>query len=339
MKASTSQRLIAPAAILASVFLLAGCTNGGEQPTDSGDEKYSIAVLVGGADNAYQAAGVTGIQEAADAAGVEVTVFDGTFDPAKQYGQFQTVISSGTYDAILINPVDTSGIIPLVADAAAAGILVGTWNQPIGTDLTNVEPTVDDVTVQVMTPPGQNGAIGGQLAIDACAEADADPCQVALLNFMKGSTFDTAVDDAFFGVVDKVASIEVVTQVDTGATREGGLAAVQTLLTGFPDVDVIVGISQSITGGLQAIEASGRDDIRLISQGLTQTGAKEVEDGLVWAGTYAAPVDEGRIALEQIVLALKGEAHESGVDPATQSPCAKGVNTKNVTECDFQFDG
>jgi ribose transport system substrate-binding protein len=305
-------------------------------------DAVNIAVLVGGASNAYQAAGVAAIEADAADQGAEVTVLDAAFDASKQYAQLQTAISSGKYQGIIINPVDGAGIVPLVAEAEKAGVKIAAWNQPIGSDLTTADPTVPGVTSQVMFPVRNHGLVMGDLTLKACAEQKADPCNVAILYFQKGSPFDTAVFDGFKSVVEKDPSVKVIAEADTQATRQGGLAAAQTILAGHPDVNVMFGTSQSVVGALPAVKAANLDHpIALLGIALTRQGAEAVANGELYGGSQSMAGDEGRLALEQLVKALRGESFEAGINPDEylNSPCKDAVTKENVGQCTFDFDG
>ncbi|ODU06822.1 MAG: hypothetical protein ABS81_03190 [Pseudonocardia sp. SCN 72-86] len=321
------------------VAAAAACgTDGSSSATGAAEPR--IAVLVGGASNAYQVAGVKAVQADAERLGVQVDVFDAAFDATKQYSQFQTAITSGAYDGILINPVDGSGVVPLVAQAKAANIGVAAWNQPIGSDFTTPRPTVDGVVAQAMLPLQRSGEITGELVKKACAEAKADPCNVASLYYKKGSTYDTAITAGVEKAIADSGSIKIVAGADTEATRQGGLAGAQTLLAGHDDITVMIGTSQAVTGAIPAVETAGRK-VYLIGQALTKEGAAAVAGGDLFGGTQAMAGEEGKLAFEQLVKSIKDEPFEAGIDPGEflKSACVDGVVAANVADCSFDFSG
>ena len=303
---------------------------------------YQIAVLVGGASNAYQAAGVAAIQAAASANNAVVTVFDAAFDANKQYSQFQTAITSGKYQGILVDPVNGPGLVPLAAQAKAAGIKVAAWNQPIGSDLTTPNPTVDGVTNQAMFPVFTNGKVIGDLTKQACAEAKANPCKVADLYYQKGSNFDTGILAGYNSALAGDATIQLVAGGDTGATRAGGLSVAQTVLTGHPDINVMFGTSQAVEGAVGAVaSANVGHKVYLIGESLTRQGAAMVASGQLYGGSQAMADQEGKVALQELVKAIAGQPFQAGLDPGVylNSPCVAGVTKANVSQCTFDFDG
>jgi ribose transport system substrate-binding protein len=329
------------ATLVAVMATTAACGSDSDSSSaGSGGSDVAVAVLVGGASNAYQAAGVEAVKKAASDMGVKVDVFDAAFDATKQYAQFQTAITSGKYDGILIDPEDGSGVVPLVAQAKKAGIDVAAWNQPIGSDFSSPEPTVDGVVAQAMLPVEVSGRISGELVKKACAEAAADPCEVAALYYKKGSTYDTAIMKGFSEATADDPSIKVVAEADTGATREGGLAAAQTILTGHPGVDVMIGTSQSVTGAVPAVKDADQH-VYLIGQALTKEGAQAVADGELFGGTQAMAGEEGKLAFEQLVNAIQGKPVTPAINPGEllKSPCVDGVVASNVQDCSFDFSG
>jgi ribose transport system substrate-binding protein len=318
----------------------AGTASGGTSP--SAPKTQNIAVLVGGGSNAYQAAGVAAIKASAAADHANVTVFDASFNANTQYSQFQTAITSGKYQGILIDPVDGAGIVPLVAQAAAAHIKVAAWNQPIGSNYTTPDPTVPGVTAQAMFPVHDHGLVMAALTEKACALAKANPCNVALLYFQKGSTYDTAVLAGFESVVGNDKSIRIVAGADTLATRSGGLSAAQTILTGHPDVNVMFGTSQAVEGAVPAVAAAHLSHpVYLIGEALTRQGAAMVASGQLFGGSQAMGGQEGSLALQQLTDALAGKPFQAGINPDVylHSPCANGVTKANVAQCTFDFNG
>ncbi len=329
--------------VVATVAVAAGNIPAGSASTRLPHKKtWQVAVLVGSDANAYQAAGVTAIKAAAPKYGAKVTVFDSAFNAATQYSQMQDVITSGKYQAILINPDDGAGIIPLVKQAAAAHIKVGAWNQVIGSNYSSPMPTVPGVTTQVMFPVNTNGIVMGNLTKQACAQGHFNPCSVAFLYFEKGSTYDTAIVNGFTSVTKSVSSIQVVGGANTLATRQGGYTAAQTLLQGNPKIDVMIGTSQAAEGAIAAVQAANvGHKVYLLGESLTRQGAADVQNGTLFGGSQAMGGTEGSLALIQLVYALNKLPYAKGINPDTylHSACATGVTAANVSECSFQFNG
>lgn len=341
-------RAVAIAAAAAPLIFATACSSasgapaGGSSSSAGSAKTWNIAVLVGGASNAYQAAGAAAIQAAASADHAKVTMFDASFDANTQYSQFQAAITSGHYQGILIDPVDGAGIIPLVSQAAAAHIKVGAWNQPIGSNYNTPSPSVPGVTVQVMFPVYNHGLVMGSLTKQACALAKANPCRVADLYFQKGSTYDTAVLNGYNSVVGQDKAIQLVDGADTQATRAGGLTAAQTILTAYPDINVMFGTSQAVEGAAQAVAAVHLSHpVYLIGEALTRQGAAMVASGQMFGGSQAMAGQEGSLALKQLTNALAGEPYQAGLNPDVylHSPCANGVFKANVSQCNFDFNG
>jgi ribose transport system substrate-binding protein len=349
MSRAATGRMIPAIAAVALLTLTAACSSAQSSTTasggssgSSGPAKWNIAVLVGGGSNAYQAAGVAAIEAAAASDHATVKVFDASFDANTQYSQFQTVITSGKYQGVLIDPVNGAGIVPLVQQAANAKIKVAAWNQPIGSNYSTPDPSVPGVTAQAMFPVRNHGLVMGNLTKQACALAKAQPCNVAVLYFEKGSTYDTAVLAGFESVVGTDPNIRIVAGADTQATRQGGLSAAQTILTGHPNVNVMFGTSQSVEGAAQAVAAAHLSHkVYLIGEALTRQGAQMVADGTLFGGSQSMAGQEGSLALQQLTDALEGKSFQSGIDPDTylHSACADGVTKANVGQCSFDFNG
>ena len=115
-----------------------------------------------------------GAQKAADAAGVELVIFNANNDPAAQNSAIETYIQEGV-DGIAIVAIDVNGIMPAVDQAAAAGIPVvaidailpedGKQSAVIGVDNGKAGADLGAYFVEYAT-----GACGGKLWVVGSAE-------------------------------------------------------------------------------------------------------------------------------------------------------------------------
>ena len=149
----------------------------------------------------------------------------------------------------------------------------------------------------------------GELSIDACADAGADPCEVAYLQGFSAQPIDVVRTDAFLAAVDR-PGVEVVANVEGGYAQDTGRAAVQDILQANPDVDVIAGASSAALLG--AIELPGIDDVRIVGNGSSKQAVTAVQDGDFYAVYVFAEKTAGAKAAEMGLAAARGEE----VDPA-----------------------
>ncbi len=78
----------------------------GRQRAGTRGEPFKIAFFTDAQDNSYLQAAIAAAQEHADERGVDMEVIDATWDANKQLGQVQDAVSSGQYDALVVESVD-----------------------------------------------------------------------------------------------------------------------------------------------------------------------------------------------------------------------------------------
>lgn len=102
-------------ALLLCTFSLSGCGK-----KESG-KKIGIAIYSMGADSCVKL--VEDAKAEAEKLGWEIMLLDANGDPATQADQMATFVSTGV-DAIILNPTDTTSLIPAIKSAVDAGIPV-----------------------------------------------------------------------------------------------------------------------------------------------------------------------------------------------------------------------
>ena len=265
-----AKRYIAPAVCaLAASLALGAC--GGDDESDApaggegagGQEVTKIAFFGFAKANSFAQATWAGVQEQAKKEGVEAEQFDPNFDSAKQVSQIQNAITSGEFQAFIVQANDGNAVIPPIREALEEDITVVAEFTPVGTRYDTIEPQVDGMQF-VGEAPTQNGTALGEAGVAACEGID--PCQVAYLEGFKSLPLDNARTEAVKSALAKEPSIELVASVEGGYTQASGLKAAQNVLQANPDVDVMIGSSQAIAGAEQAVKDAGAE-VKLIGNG------------------------------------------------------------------------
>lgn len=306
---------LAAAALMAFGIAACGGDDGGETEAAGGGggssetkEVKKIAVFGFAAANSFAQATLAGIKEEAAKEGVEVEFFDPNFDAQEQVSQIQNAITTGEFDAFIVQANDGNAVVPAIEEAIEEGIVVVGEFTPVGTKYDTIEPQVDGL-IFVGEPPTENGTALGELGVAACEDVD-PPCQVAYLEGFKALPLDNARTDAVKAALQQGENVELVTSVEGGYTQESGLKAAQNVLQANPDVDVLIGSSQAIAGAEQAIEDAGKtpgEDIKLIGNGGSRQAVQAVKDGR-WFATYViAEKSAGAKAAELAIKAARGE--------------------------------
>jgi ribose transport system substrate-binding protein len=308
------KRCVVAAALVLSAGAFAACGSddeggGGESAAEDGGTKVEKIAFFGFASaNSFAQATFSGVKEEAAKHGVEVKFFDPNFDSAKQVSQIQNAITSGEYQAFIVQANDGNAVVPPIREAIEEGITVVGEFTPIGTKYDTIEPQVPGL-IFVGEPPTENGTALGELGVDACA--DMDPCNVAYLEGFKALPLDNARTEAVKAALASAPNVKLVASVEGGYTQDTGLKAAQNVLQAHPDVNVMIGSSQAIAGAEQAVKDAGAK-VKLIGNGGSRQAVAAVKSGR-WFATYV--IAEKSAGAKATELAIKKA--EGGEVPAS----------------------
>jgi ribose transport system substrate-binding protein len=321
------------AALAAGTFAACGDDDdGGGGASGGGQEVEKIAFFGFAGANSFAQATLAGIKEQAAKEGVEVEFFDPNFDSAKQVSQIQNAITTGEFQAFIVQANDGNAVVPVVREAIEEGITVVGEFTPIGTKYDTIEPQVDGL-IFVGEPPTENGTALGEMGVQACEGID--PCRVAYLEGFKALPLDNARTEAVHAALEKASNVELVASVEGGYTQESGLKAAQNVLQAHSDVNVMIGSSQAIAGAEQAVEDAG-GEVKLIGNGGSRQAVSAVKEGR-WFATYVgAEKSSGAKAAELAIAAARGEEVPKSFDTRElQEP----IGTKeNLGSFEGQYD-
>jgi len=299
-----------------------------------------IAYLSFAVANSYDAPMLAAAQAAAAARNARLTVFDANNDPAAQAAQLQDAVASGRFDGIIVQPIFGAGLVTGVEAAIAAGIAVGNLDQILGADMTTSEAQVAGLSANVVFIPSEIGRKLGELTVQACAEAGVDPCKVGYIFAFKGFALDNAIREAFDAAIAGTPSVQVAAEGEGFFSATGGLTAGQDMLTAQPDIAVIVGSDQAITGALQAADGAGlKGGIRMIGYGGGAIAIQGVASGERYATVMQLPATEGRLVVEHLIEAIRTGTPVPGIDPVAALPDDGIVTQANAATFTAEWPG
>jgi len=254
-------RVIALGAVVATAALgLAGCSNNAG-PGDK--DSIGVALIVKTNSNPFFVAMQDGAESAADEAGVKLTLAAGKEDGDEdtQIKAIEDAIARGD-QGILITP-NGPGVLDAIDKARQAGLYV------IALD-TAPDPA-DAVDITFATDNRLAGKLIGEWT---AAQLDGEKATIALLDlfddkivsvdynrdqgFLEGMGIDVA-DENTNGDEDATGSYsggdyEIVGNEATNGAEDGGLAAMETLLSKNPDINVVYTINEPAAyGAYQAL--------------------------------------------------------------------------------------
>jgi ribose transport system substrate-binding protein len=290
-----------------------------------------IAYLSFAVANSYDAPMLAAAQAAAASGNAKLTVFDANLDPAVQTKQLQDAVASGKYDAIITQPLYGAGMVADATAAIEAGIAIGNIDQILGADNTTAESQIPGMMANVAFVPSTLGRKIGELVVAACAEKAANPCNVGYIWSVKAAALDTTLRQAFDEVTASHPEIKVVAEGESFYTTALGLKASQDMLQAHPDLSVIVGADQAITGAVQAVGPDNAGKIALVGYGGGAIALQGIKSGERYGTVMQMPATEGRLGTEQLIEAIRTGVPAPGMDPLDSLP-EGGVVTKTNVE-------
>ncbi len=252
----------------------------------------------------YFAAQQQAAQDQARKAGCAVSTADGQNDMGKQIGDVEDMVAKGV-NLLILNPRDPEGLVPAVNAAAKAGVKVVVIDS-------GLDPKAQYVTL-VQSSNDRNGFLVGEWIAKTMA---GKAMKIALLSGDKGNVVG---QERRLGVLRGIAEgqlvqsghagFEVVAQGWGGWNNDGGLKAMEDILTAHPDINVVLGENDSmVLGARKALEAAGKaGDVLLVAAADGQKEALQmIKDGKYGATGLNDPDLVGRTAVDAGLKALAG---------------------------------
>lgn len=296
-------------------------TGATQAPPSAAAKTLEIAYLSFAVANSYDAPMLAAARAAAAAGNANVTVFDANLDPAAQTKQLQDAVASGKFDGILLQPLYGAGLLTDAKAAIDAGIAVGNIDQILGTDFTTAESQLDGLMTNVVFVPSELGRKIGELVVKACAEKNANPCNVGYIWSVKAAALDGALKVAFDQATAVNPAIKIVAEGESFYTTPLGLKASQDMLAAHSDLSVIVGADQAITGAVQAVAALNlQEQVALVGYGGGTIAFQDIAAGKRYGTVVQMPATEGRIGMEQLIQAIRTGTPFPGQDPLAVLP-------------------
>ena len=242
-----------------------------------------------------------GAQAAADAAGVNLVIFNANNDPAAQNSAIETYIQQGV-DGLAVVAIDVNGIMPAVEQAAAAGIPVVAIDAILPED----GPQMAQIGVDNAAAGAELGAVFNEWAK---AAGGAKLGIVGALN----SFIQNVRKDGFEGAIS--GDVTVVGTVDGQNVQDIALAAAENLMTANPDMTAIYATGEpALLGAIAAVESQGRQaDVKVFGWDLTASAIAGIDAGYVEAVIQQDPAGMGAAAIEALNTITGGGTVEKNI--------------------------
>ena len=290
-----------------------------------------------------------GAKKKAAELGIDLKTYAGKIDgdSESQVAAIETCIADGA-KGILITASDTSGIVPAVKQARAAGLLVIALDTPL-------EP-IDSADATFATDNFLAGKLIGQWAAAALGDK-AKTAKIAMLDlaisqpsvgvlrdqgFLEGFGIDLGDPNKWGDETDpRIIGHEV-----TAGNEEGGRKAMENLLALDSGINVVYTINEpAAAGAYQTLKAFGLEkDVLIVSVDGGCPGVQNIVDGVIGATSQQYPLLMAAKGIEAIANWAKdgtkpantpGKAfYDTGVNLVTDQAVngVMSINTKEGTD-------
>lgn len=287
---------------LLSVFLIAmlvltGCSTKDGNGEDSGD-KIKIAFITKAMDSEFWYEMKSGAEKAATELGIEISFQapDVETNVERQFNIIQDAIAS-KYDAIVVAPTDSEGVVPILKQALDNDIVV------MGVD-TNFELE------------GKHGFVGtdnvqiGEVSADKMYELlkDSDNKDVVMITGVPG--VQTMRDRATGFETNLNSELNLVDTQPADSDSGKALNVMENMLTSYPNIGGLYVLNTTMaTGAVRAIESFGAD-LDIISVDTSEDHINFVKDGSITGFVSQDSYGMGYQSVHNAVKAIKGETYE-----------------------------
>ncbi|HEU5418726.1 MAG TPA: sugar ABC transporter substrate-binding protein [Streptosporangiaceae bacterium] len=291
-----------PAAAGSSAAAAASSAGSQPAPTVKSVKDLKVAYFSAGSSNQYLQAAIAEAKAYAKQEGFSLNVFDGNFDAQTQFNQMQTALTSGKYNAFVVEPNDGNLVCSMLTkNAPAAKIMVSVFNIPICGRETNLG--------DALWQPGTVTFVGGQtlnIYQQWVAQVKKDYPNGAKIALIAGpplgantKNFWKAAQQGFTG------KWQVVAKQTTDYTTAQGFSAAQTIVQAHPGLQVIMSNYSGLSQGV--VQATTGKNIAVYDFGGNKWAFTAVKSGQLKSTIMMLPKEETKDAIEAIADLVRGQ--------------------------------
>jgi ribose transport system substrate-binding protein len=335
----------ATAACLVTASLLSACVSTNNQKSDSSGVKINIgtgditprkmkniAVMLNyDLSTTFSTSMYNAAQAAAKKHGINIDFKYAHLDAPTELANFQSIVSSGKYDGVIIQPLSSQLCKPVQRDAAKNNLAV----------VVIVSPNCGNASAEGdgLWSPGTLNYVAGMndrnhtvALMKSAAEHTPGPQKVMLVMGTQTLPNTVSFEDGFNDYLKTNPQWRKVTTVYTDFSAPDALKKTQNALQGYKDVTVIVTSYAGITDGVvQAIEARGlTGKIAVYDQTAgSRRSAALIESGQLTGTMPSYPASIMEAAIQTLVDAGMGKTPKRFINDDGNPDAATGAVTKS----------
>ena len=258
--------------------------------------KTSICFVTYSLQIGYFQSSVAGGEAAAKELGVDIVVMDPQADASKQVSMVEDCIARQS-DGIVVDPIESSALKGVIAEAGQRGIPMAVLDTPI---------IADNVITNIGVPQYEASYTFGQFVAGWIIGKLDGKAKIGIM--LASSEVQLLRRDGFLAALAAVPGAKVIATGDGRNILERSIAEAEDMLTANPDINVIYATGDpSLQGGLAAAESQGRKIAFFGWDDIPEPFIKPLEDGRIVGFLKQKPFIGGNKAVSMLVRHLKGE--------------------------------
>ncbi len=274
-------------------------TFGNAESSDSGElvGNGSIGLSISTQNNPFFVTLAEGAKEAADKAGVSLTVVDAGDDVTKQVSDIEDLISKDI-SVLIVNPVDSDAVTGAVQAAVAKGVKV-----------ISVDRAVNGVDIDCQI--ASDNVAGAELATQYIVDTLGEGVKVAELIGTSGASAAIDRSQGFHNVAD--AKLDVVANQTANFDRAEGMTVMENMLQANGDIQAVFAANDEMAlGAMEAILGAGKN-IMVVGFDATDDAIASIKEGKMAATIAQQPALIGSTAVENAIKLINGESIDKSI--------------------------
>jgi inositol transport system substrate-binding protein len=229
---------------------------------------------------------------------VEVKMVDAKNDSGKQLSQVETFVTQKV-DAIIITPVETEAVEPMLDAANAANIPVVIVNRMPG----------EAAMAKAFAYVGSESLEAGTIEMEEVAKLLGGKGNVAIMNGTLGQESVVKRTEGNKNVLAKNPDMKLIREATANYQRADGMTLMENWIQSGDKIDAVVSNNDEMAiGAIMALEAAGKlDGVIVAGVDGTMDALEYVKSGKLQVTVYQNANGQGQKGIETAVKAARGE--------------------------------
>lgn len=322
MKFKKLTTIMASLLILPTVFFGCSSANSGEGDGGSADGQKYVAIISKGYQHEFWKTVEKGAEKAGEEANLKVT-FEGPDNETMVDKQIEMVENAITKkaDVIMLAPLDSKALLPVVQKAEEKGIPVITFDSNLESEIQKSFIATDNKAV-------------GAIAAKETAKLIGDTGEVAIVAHNEGTSTAQERRDGFKEEIEaNHPNIKIVSIQYSDGDHAKALSKATDIMTSNPNLKAIYGTNEGAAIGVAtAVKEKGKTDtVKVIGVDSSDQEIKFLEEGVITGFVVQNPYNMGYLGVKASADLLDGKTIEKRIDTG-----ATYVNKDNLNSDDIQ---